>query len=189
MFAGNTLPRGMLAAIANAEDPHGSVPQSEQDAVVAQPKSKSSGHIAVECVYIPRTLTGESDNSVEQEPRGHLPEVFRFGAELGQDFFHRHAFATLGGKPDLAFVKTPAVFVRHWLIISGSVGESAGNRIDHHFQQVADGGELAGIEMIEQLVRTLSVHGLIFPYCGLRLSSGDGNTPGILICFTCEGGF
>jgi hypothetical protein len=48
-------------------------------------------------------------------------------------------------------------FFRERLFIYGRVDDGAGHRIGHHFQQMDHGGKLAGIELVEELVRVLFV--------------------------------
>jgi hypothetical protein len=60
-----------------------------------------------------------------------------------------HGYSTVLRKPRLSFVKAAAVLPRHRFIVERSRGQGAGNGIDHHFEQVAHGGELAGIKLVE----------------------------------------
>jgi hypothetical protein len=48
-------------------------------------------------------------------------------------------------KPRLSIVKAAAVVPGHGFIVGRGSGQGAGNRIDHHLEQIAHGGELAGI--------------------------------------------
>jgi hypothetical protein len=83
-------------------------------------------------------------------------EIFRLGAELGEDVVHRNAAAL--GKPRLSVVKTAAVLLRHGFVVGRGCGRCAGDGVDHYLEQMTDSGKLARIELIEQLVGMLFIH-------------------------------
>ena len=65
----------------------------------------------------------------------------------------RNALATVEGSTrggDLA-----SFFFRDRLIVNGRIGETASHRIGHHFEQVNDGGNLAGSQPVDQLMGLL----------------------------------
>jgi len=83
-------------------------------------------------------------------------EIFRLCAELSEDILHRDAFALR--KRRLALVKAAAVLLGHGFIVGRGRGQGAGNGIDHHLEQMTDGGKLARIELVKQPMGMLSVH-------------------------------
>ncbi len=84
-------------------------------------------------------------------------EVFRLQAKLRQHILHGNAFAVLG-EPGLAFAEAAAVFLSHRFIIGRSQGGGAGDRIQEHELQKADGGrDLGGRQPLDELVRLLPV--------------------------------
>ena len=56
--------------MADAEDPHRTVPQSEQQAIVALTQAEGAGQIAVECFDVAGAGAGKPENAVEQQHRG-----------------------------------------------------------------------------------------------------------------------
>jgi hypothetical protein len=88
----------------------------------------------------------------------HTLEIFQGESELSQNFVVWNTLATVEGSTrggDLA-----SFFLRDRLIVNGRVGETVSQGISHHLEQVNDGGELASIELIEELVC------LLFFVCG-----------------------
>jgi hypothetical protein len=80
-------------------------------------------------------------------------KIFESETELGQNFFVRNALATVeggAGSGDLT-----SFFLRDWLIVQGGIGETASHRISHHFEQMNDGGNLAGSQTLDQIVGLL----------------------------------
>jgi hypothetical protein len=61
-------------------------------------------------------------------------------------------------KPSLSVAKAAAVLLRHWFIVRRGRGQGTCDRVDHHFEQMTYGIELARIELIEQMMGMLSVH-------------------------------
>ena len=80
-------------------------------------------------------------------------------SELSQHFLVRNALATVEGGTrggDLA-----SFFLGDRLIVHRSVGETVGQGIGHHFEQMNDGGNLAGCQPLDQIM------GLLFFVRGL----------------------
>src|SRR5262245_39050211 len=80
-------------------------------------------------------------------------EVVRGKAELAQDFLVRNAFATIeggAGSGDLT-----SFFLSDRLIVNGSIGETVSHGISHHFEQMNDGGNLAGSQPLDQFMGLL----------------------------------
>jgi hypothetical protein len=89
----------------------------------------------------------------------HACEVFRGQAELGRDFFVRNALATVersAGSGDLT-----SFFIRDRFIVNGSVGETVSYGIGHHFEQVNDGGNLAGSQPLDEIVSLLQLYDIL----------------------------
>jgi hypothetical protein len=83
----------------------------------------------------------------------HALKIFEIEAELGQNFFVGNTLATVeggAGSDDLT-----SFFLRDWLIVQGGIGETASHRISHHFEQMNDGGNLAGSQTLDQIVGLL----------------------------------
>jgi hypothetical protein len=83
-------------------------------------------------------------------------EIFRLYAELGEDIVH--GSAAVLGKPRVPVLKAAAVVPGHGFVVGRSRSQGAGNGIDHHFERMAHGGELAGIELVQQPMGMLSIH-------------------------------
>jgi hypothetical protein len=106
-------------------------------------------------------------------------EVLGGESELGQNFLMRNALATVKGGARRG--NLTGFFLSDRLIIQRSVGETAGQRIGHHLEQMNNGGELASIELVQELVRLLLffIHGCHqeqFTKQGLGLGARGQNT-------------
>src|SRR5262249_53371597 len=101
----------------DTEDPHGVAFQIEQYAIVAKPQPEGTGHIAMKGLDLPAAGPREMENAFENAHGGRLIQrtnvgpgfvlsvnpmrrhlllerkVFRLEPEVGQDLFHRNAFA------------------------------------------------------------------------------------------------
>jgi hypothetical protein len=162
-----------------AEDPHYTVFQSKQDTIVPEAESKRSCHVAMQCFDVTDAGTGETKNAVKQMHRyganrsrerrqrlrqatrcdkAALPEIVRRGLNLRKNFFHRNALAAAFGEPEAAFAKTAPIVVRYRLIVGCRRRNGAGDRIDHHFKEIADRRQLTWIELIQQPVGMLFIH-------------------------------
>jgi hypothetical protein len=80
----------------------------------------------------------------------HVREVLRGKAELGQDLLMRNALAAIKGGADGGDLAS--LFFRDWLIIYRSIGKATGHGIGHNFEQVNDGGNLAGSQTLNEIM-------------------------------------
>jgi len=170
--------------MADAEDVYGAVLQREQDTVIPEPEPVRAGHITMQRIHVAGAGAGEMQHALEDahgagavesadigtglieplDPIGwHLPgvfrrerEIFRLCAELSEDILHGNADALRKTGPTI--VKPAAVLLRYSFIVGRGRGQGAGDGIDHHLEQMTDGGELALVELIEQMVGMLLVH-------------------------------
>lgn len=87
-----------------------------------------------------------------------LPKIFRLDTGSGDYIGHRNASASAFCEPVLTLVEAAAVLFGDRLIVGGSCSQCSGHRIGHDRQEMADGGELAGIKLIKQPMCVLFVH-------------------------------
>lgn len=81
--------------------------------------------------------------------------VFRLEPELSKDFFHRNALAVALGEPGLAVADPASVFLGHRLVICRLVGDRAGHRIEHRFEQTANRRNLPRGKPVYEFVNLL----------------------------------
>jgi hypothetical protein len=74
-------------------------------------------------------------------------------AELAQDVFVRNAFSA--SERSAGAVECGSRLRRDHFLFHGRRSQGTRQRAGHHLEQVNDGGELASIELIEELVRLL----------------------------------
>lgn len=85
----------------------------------------------------------------------HALEIFGGEAELGEDILVRNRFVVL--EPGLGGSNSAGLFLADRFVLKGSVGETAGQRIEHSFEQADDGGELRRGKPVDQFVGVLFV--------------------------------
>ena len=88
----------------------------------------------------------------------HALEIFEGEAELGEHFFVGNGFVILESFPGR--FDGAHLFFADRFVVNGSVGETVGHRISHHFEQMNDGGNLARSQPLDQIM------GLLFFVCG-----------------------
>jgi hypothetical protein len=93
----------------------------------------------------------------------------------GKNLVHWDAPAATFSKPVLSFSKTAAVFVRDWFIVGWRRSGGARHWIRHHFEQVNDGGELPGIEPVQQFDRMLFIVRALHRFLGCAVLSAVGS--------------
>jgi hypothetical protein len=97
-----------------------------------------------------------------------LPQIVRCNAHLGKQILHRNTLATAVSKPGLTFIKTAAILLGYGFVVGRGHGDRTGHGIDHHFEQMTNGRELAWIKLVEQLMSILFIHSLYFPISPLQ---------------------
>jgi hypothetical protein len=103
-----------------------------------------------------------------------LTQIFRLNAGIGDNFPHRNALAASVRKPGAALVIAATILLGDRLIIGRSSSQCAGHRVGHHLQQMANSRELAGIELVKQLMCVLFVHVIILAECAwILLMTGE----------------
>jgi len=74
-------------------------------------------------------------------------------AELAQDVFVRNAFSA--SQRSAGAIERGSRLRRNLFLFHGRGGQRTRQRAGHHLEQMDDGGELASIKLIEELVRLL----------------------------------
>jgi hypothetical protein len=87
-------------------------------------------------------------------------EISRLEVELGQQALHWYALAAALPEPGLAVLEAAPVLLGHGFIVGWGRDYSAGNGIEEHELQKADGGiDLEGLKPFDEFMSVLSVRG------------------------------
>jgi hypothetical protein len=148
--------------MADAEDAHGVVFESEQNTVISEPEPERAGHIAVQRIHVAGASAGEAENPFKQahcgsliyrsnvslsfiEPldpiRWHLlieVKILGLQPELGEDVLHRNTVAALC-KAGLPVAKALAVLLGYRFIVGRRRSQGALDGIEQHELQEANG--------------------------------------------------
>ncbi len=152
--------------MADAEDAHGVVFESEQDTIISEAEPERSGQIAVQRIHVAGASAGEAENPFKQAHGGRLVHRANVGLgfiepldpvwwhllvevkilglqpELGQHFLHRNTLAALC-KPGLPVVKALAVWLGYGFIVGRGRSQGAPDGIkQHELQEANRGGDL-----------------------------------------------
>jgi hypothetical protein len=146
--------------MADAENAHGVVFESEQDTIISEAGPEVAGPIAVQRIHVAGT---EAENPFKQAHGGRLIhcatsalassshsipygdiylsslKILGFQSELSEDVLHRNPLAVLG-KPGLPVVKALAVLLGYWFIVGRRRSQGVPDGIEQHELQEASCG-------------------------------------------------
>jgi hypothetical protein len=116
----------------------------------AKQSTASKMRPAVGCQSAGTSARASSDRSILSAML--LRQVLYRQAKLGHHLFHRDTLAPPFFKPSLRASQGLTLFLRHRLIVNGSLGDGSGNGIKHGFEEADDRRQLRGRQTIDQLV-------------------------------------